>query len=106
MGYQSGFLTENLSGLTVGSYDLTPEFDSDIKSYTVDSDDATNTVSATATNSDATVEIFLNGVSKGSGTGSVSKSLTWTENTDTVTVKVRYISVTEIYTITVTHEGA
>lgn len=106
MGYKGGFLTQNLSGLTVGSKTLDPEFDEDIKSYTVDTDDATNTVSATAENSNDTVEIFLNGVSQGSGTGSVSKSLTWTANTDTVTVTVTHISVTEVYTITVTHEGA
>lgn len=105
MGYQSGFLTESLSGLTVGSKTLDPTFDADIKSYEVDTDDATNTVSATATNPSATVEIYLNGTLKKSGTGSASESLTWTANTDTVTVKVKYISVTETYTITVTHEG-
>ena len=94
-----------MSGLTVGSKTLDPTFDSSVKSYSVDTDDATNTVSATATDSNDTVEIFLNGVSQGSGTGTVSKSLTWTENTDTVTVEVTHISVKETYTITVTHEG-
>jgi hypothetical protein len=89
----------------VGSKTLNPTFDSSVKSYSVDTDDATNTVSATATDSNDTVEIFLNGVSQGSGTGSVSKSLTWTENTDTVTVEVTHVSVKETYTITVTHEG-
>lgn len=105
MGYQGGFLTENLSGLTVGSKTLDPTFDPSVKSYEVDTEDATNTVSATATNANATVEIYLNGTLKKSGTGSASESLTWTANTDTVTVKVSYISVTEIYTITVTHDG-
>ena len=105
MGHQGGFLTQNLSGLTVGSKTLDPTFDGDIKSYTVDTDDATNTVTATAANSGDTVEIFLNGVSQGSGTGSVSKSLTWTANTDTVLVKVTHVASTETYTITVTHEG-
>jgi hypothetical protein len=89
----------------VGSKTLDPTFDSSVKSYSVDTDDATNTVSATATDSNDTVEIFLNGVSQGSGTGSVSKSLTWTENTDTVRVEVTHVSVKETYTITVTHEG-
>lgn len=89
----------------MGSKTLDPTFDSSVKSYSVDTDDATNTVSATATDSNDTVEIFLNGVSQGSGTGSVSKSLTWTENTDTVRVEVTHVSVKETYTITVTHEG-
>ena len=89
----------------MGSKTLDPTFDSSVKSYSVDTDDATNTVSATATDSNDTVEIFLNGVSQGSGTGSVSKSLTWTENTDTVRVEVTHVSEKETYTITVTHEG-
>lgn len=89
----------------MGSKTLDPTFDSSVKSYSVDTDDATNTVSATATDSNDTVEIFLNGVSQGSGTGSVSKSLTWTENTDIVRVEVTHVSVKETYTITVTHEG-
>lgn len=105
MGYKGGFFVTSLSGLTISSKTLDPVFDSDVKAYTVDTEDATNTVSATATDSDDTVEIFLNGVSQGSGTGSVSKSLTWTASTDTVTVEVTHISVKETYTITVTHEG-
>ena len=103
MGYQGGFYVTSLSGLTVGSKTLDPTFSSGVKSYTVDTDDATNTVTATATNLSDTVEIFLNGVSQGSGTGTVSKSLTWTANTDTVTVEVTHGSATETYTITVTH---
>lgn len=106
MGYQGGFLTQNLSGLTVGSYDLDPKFDKDVTAYTVDTNDATNTVSATAEATGATVEIFLNGVSQGSGTGTLSKSLTWTASTDTVQVKVTLNSSVKTYTITVTHDGA
>ena len=103
MGRKGGFLGEGLSGLTVGSKTLDPTFDSGVKSYMVDTDDATNTVTATAENPNDTVEIKLNGVSQTSGTGTVSKSLTWTANTDTVTVEVTHGSSKEIYTITVTH---
>ena len=103
MGYQSGFLTENLSGLTVGSKTLDPEFDGDIKNYEVDTEDATNTVSATAANPSATVEIYLNGTLKKSGTGSASESLTWTANTDTLDIIVSNVAGSKTYTVEVTH---
>lgn len=105
MGHQGGFLTQNLSGLTVGSKTLDPTFDEDVTSYTVDTDDATNTVTATAETTGATVEIFLNGVSQGSGTTTLSKSLTWTANTDIVEIKVTYAHSSKTYTLTVTHDG-
>ena len=84
---------------------LDPTFDEDVTSYTVDTDDATNTVTATAETTGATVEIFLNGVSQGSGTTTLSKSLTWTENTDLVDIKVTYNGSVKTYHIDVTHEG-
>ena len=105
MGYQGGFLTQNLSGLTVGSETLDPTFDEDVTSYTVDIDDATTSITATAETTGATVEMFLNGVSQGSGTTTLTETLTWTENTDIVIVKVTYNASSKQYYITVTHEG-
>lgn len=103
MGYQGGFLTQNLSGLTLGSLDLDPTFDEDVTSYMAETDDATTSLTATAETTGATVEIFLNGESQGSGTNTLTKSLTWTDETDIVEVKVTYNSSVKTYTITVTH---
>ena len=105
MGYQGGFLTQNLSALTLGSETLTPTFDEDVTSYSANVTDASTSLSVTAETTGATVEIFLNGTSQGSGTTTLTKSLTWTANTDIVEVKVTYNSSVKTYTIAVTHSA-
>ena len=105
MGYQGGFLTQNLSALTLGSETLTPTFDEDVTSYSANITDASTSISATAETTGATVEIFLNGTSQGSGTTTLTKSLTWTANTDIIEVKVTYNSSVKTYTIAVTHSA-
>ena len=87
MGYKGGFLTQNLDSLALGSETLTPTFDEDVTEYTANITDASTSVTATAETTGATVEIFLNGTSKGSGTTTVTRSITWTSNTDTLTIK-------------------
>ena len=103
MGHQGGFLTQNLSALTLGSETLTPTFDEDVTSYSANITDASTSVTATADTTGATVEIFLNGTSKGSGTTTLTKSITWTANTDILTVVVDYGHSTKTYEVTVTH---
>ena len=103
MGYQGGFLTQNLSALTLGSETLTPSFDASVQEYSANVTDASTSLTATAATTGATVEIFLNGTSQGSGTTSLTKSLTWTANTDVVEIKVTYNSSVKTYKITVTH---
>lgn len=103
MGHQGGFLTQNLSALTLGSETLTPSFDEDITEYTANVTDASTSLTATAETTGATVEVFLNGTSQGSGTTTVTKSLTWTANTDVVDIKVTYNSSVKTYKLTVTH---
>ena len=103
MGYQGGFLTQNLSALTLGSETLTPTFDEDVTEYTANVTDASTSLTATAETTGATIEVFLNGTSKGTGTTTVTKSLTWTANTDIVTIVVDYGHSTKTYKITVTH---
>lgn len=103
MGYQGVFLTQNLDSLALGSETLTPTFDENVTSYTANITDASTSVTATAETTGATVEIFLNGTSKGSGTTTVTKSITWTANTDTLSVVVNYGHSTKTYVVTVTH---
>ena len=104
MGYQGGFLTQNLDSLALGSATLTPTFDEDVTEYTANITDASTSLTATAETTGATLEVFLNGTSKGTGTTSVTKSLTWTAGTDTVEVKVTWGNSSKTYKVTVTHE--
>ena len=103
MGHQGGFLTQNLDSLALGSETLDPTFDEDITEYTANITDASTSVTATAETTGATVEIFLNGTSKGTGTTTVTKSITWTNNADILTVVVTYGHSTKTYNVTVTH---
>lgn len=97
------FLEPNLDTLTLGSELLTPTFDEDVTEYSANVTSASTTLSVAAENTGDTVEIFLNGTSKGSGTTTLSKSLTWTGNTDVVEIKVTHIVSVKTYKITVTH---
>ena len=99
------FLEPNLDTLTLGSATLTPTFDEDVEEYTANITDASTSLSVAAENTGDTVEIFLNGTSKGSGTTSLTKSLTWTANTDIVEIKVTHIVSTKTYKIRVTHNA-
>lgn len=103
MGHEGKFLTENLDTLSLGSATLTPTFDEDVTEYTANITDASTSVTATAETTGATVEMFLNGTSKGSGTTTITKSLTWTASDDIVEIKVTYNSSVKTYKVTVTH---
>ena len=66
-------------------------------SYTTNSTNATDSLSYTKENADATVVQKLNG---STFTGS---TVTWTNNTDTLTLVVTSGSLTKTYTVTCTH---
>ena len=88
-----------LSDLTIGSLTLDPEFSSDVTEYTTTTSNATNTITATATDNFATVEIQVNdsGIKNGS-------SATWNSGENKVIITVRNGSDTGTYTVTVTKE--
>lgn len=86
-----------LSALTIGTLTLDPAFDSSTTEYTVTTENATNTVTATATDPDAGVVIVVNGNSVTSGT-----SVTWENGENAVVVTVTNDGQTETYTVTVT----
>jgi hypothetical protein len=90
-------LTATLSGLTIGSLTLTPAFDSDVKEYTAATTNASNKVTATPTDENATV-VILNGET----TVENGESATWETGENTLTITVTNGTEEEVYTVTVT----
>lgn len=90
-------MSASLSGLTIGTLTLDPTFDSDVVSYTADTTNQTNTITATAEDPEAQITI-LNGetpVTNGS-------SATWVEGPNTVTITVKNGTAQKVYTVVVT----
>lgn len=87
----------SLSALTVGSLTLSPAFDKSKTEYTTATTTATNTVSATASDPDAAIEI-----KNGSSTVTNGTAATWASGENVVTVKVINRSAVKTYTVTVT----
>jgi hypothetical protein len=88
----------DLSSLTLGSLSLSPAFDSGTTSYTASTTNATNTVTATAADSGASVVITLNStinVPNGSPAA-------WDEGANTLAVLVTNGAANKTYTVTVT----
>ena len=89
-----------LASLTIGSKTLTPAFDADTTSYTVDTEEDSETVSATG-GTGVTVSILINDEAHTSG-----QSATWETGTNTVTVIASKTGCTSTaYTVTVTKTG-
>ena len=85
-----------LASLSIGAKTLDPVFDKNVIAYTVDTTDATNTITAAATDSDATVTI-----KNGSTAVTSGNAATWTSGANTVTIKVTNGSASQTYTVTV-----
>ena len=94
-------MSARLSGLTIGALSLTPEFDPDVTEYTASTTNATNTITATPEDEDATVTI-LNGETPVTNV----QAATWTDGANTVTVTVENGEAEEVYTVTVTKATA
>ena len=88
-----------LSALSIGSLTITPAFDASVTSYTVATENNTNTVTATAKDEDATVSIKANDTAITSGSAA-----TWNAGANTVEVKVTNGDYSKTYTVTVTKE--
>lgn len=87
----------NLSALTIGNLTLSPAFDADVTAYTTTTSNATNTITATAADSKATVSIMLNGETTVANGGTA----TWTEGDNEVTIAVSNGTARKTYTVTV-----
>ena len=86
-----------LSGLTLGNLTLSPTFDADTTAYTVATTNATNTVTATAADSNATIAI-----TNGSTPVANGSAATWETGENTLTIAVTSGTATKTYTVTVT----
>lgn len=78
---------------------LNPAFNSDTTAYAVTTTNAGNTVTATASDANATIEI-----SKGIATVENGSRVTWDEGENTLIIKVTNGSASTTYTVTVTKE--
>lgn len=87
----------NLSALTIGNLTLSPAFNADVTAYTTTTSNATNTITATAADSKATVSIMLNGATTVANGGTA----TWTEGDNEVTIAVSNGTARKTYTVTV-----
>lgn len=86
-----------LASLSIGALTLSPAFDAETTEYTAATSNATNTITATATDENATVEITVNGDIVASG-----GSATWNEGDNEVIVTVVNDTAAKSYTVTVT----
>lgn len=89
----------NLAVLSLGSLTLSPAFSTNVTEYTATTTNATNTITATAADEDATVAITANDTPVVSG-----QAATWEEGENTVEVVVTNGTASKTYTVTVTKE--
>ena len=82
-GHCLGPLDASLSGLTIGSLTLTPTFDSDVTEYSAETSNNTNTITAVATEEDATITIKVGETKVDNG-----DPATWADGANTVTITV------------------
>ena len=90
-------MSARLSGLTIGALTLDPTFDPDVGSYTANTKNATNTITATLEDEEAEVTILNGETPVESGTAA-----TWVEGPNTVTITVKNGTAQKVYTIVVT----
>lgn len=87
-----------LSALTIGALTLDPTFDKDVTEYAASTSNATNTITATATDTEnATIEI-LNGETEVTN----GEAATWATGENIVTITVTNGETEVVYTVTVT----
>lgn len=90
-------MSARLSGLAIGALTLTPTFDPDTTEYTATTTNATNTVTATPEDENATVTILNGETPVENGTAA-----TWAEGANNLTVTVKNGTAQKVYTVTVT----
>lgn len=94
-------MSARLSGLTIGALTLSPQFDPDTVTYTANTTNNTNTITATPEDDDATITIMNGETPVENGTAA-----TWSEGANTVTITVKNGTAQKVYTVTVTKATA
>lgn len=89
----------DLSNLVIGSLTLSPTFDADTISYTATTSNATNIITATAADNGAGIVVVLNGNSIANGSAA-----TWVDGENIVKITVTKGTAQRTYTVTVTKE--
>lgn len=89
-------LSANLSQLKIGSLTLDPTFDPDTTEYETETSNATNSLTATPEDEDATVTVTLNDEAV---TGT---TLTWDDGENELVIKVENGDESKTYTVAVT----
>lgn len=89
-------MSARLSGLTIGALTLEPTFNPDVVTYTANTINATNTVTATPEDEKATVTI-MNGETPVTN----GQAATWTEGANTLTITVKNGTAQKVYTVSV-----
>ena len=99
--YEPSFNVPNadLATLSLGSLVLDPTFSAEVTYYTTSTSNATNTITATAADENASVAITANGTSV-----QVGSAITWVSGENVVEVTVTNGTATKTYTITVSKE--
>lgn len=82
--------------MRIGSLTLSPTFDPNVTTYTATTTNASNGVTATAADNNATVSITLNGTALSGGSAS------WETGDNTLAITVTNGSASKTYTVTVT----
>jgi hypothetical protein len=90
-------LDASLSGLAIGTLTLDPAFDPSVTSYTANTTDATNKITATAAKPGAVIAIKVNDTAHENGAAA-----TWGPGENTVKIAVTYGTTTKTYTVIVT----
>ena len=90
-------MSADLSGLTIGSLTLTPAFEAGVTAYSAATTNATNKVTATPKDLEASVNILLGDTPVDNGT-----SAAWQDGENTLTVTVTNGGASKTYTVTVT----
>lgn len=94
-----------MSSASLDSLTLTPEFDSDIYEYTVETTDDSNTWMVTKSDETAVVTVYNNGEEKGSipsGTKSAYGDETWVEGLNVIKLLCTNGTTVRTYTINIT----
>lgn len=86
-----------LSALTIGNLTLDPTFDPSVTEYAAATSNATNVVTATASDSSSSIAITVNGSTIENGAAA-----TWQSGENTVVVSVSSVDSAMTYTVTVT----
>ncbi len=97
------FIDATLSGLTIaaGAVEISPAFHSAIHYYTAETANATDLVTPTAKDGNATIAATLNGVA-----ANLAEALTWVAGQNVVVITVTNDSEVETYVLVVTYTAA